>query len=328
MRILVTGGCGFIGSHLVEYHLAKGDHVLAVDDLSTGTLDNIKPFQNNPQFEFAEADLLTWKDLDKAVTQVDRIYHFSASVGVFHVISDRLRVINSNIAATDRLFKSIASSDARPMVVVASSSSAYGDSQKIPLTETDDLMVKPPVHPLSTYAISKISDEAIALAYYQSHQIPMMLIRLFNTIGPRQRGHYGMVVPRFVQQACEGKPFTIFGDGNQTRSFCDVRDVVALLHLLAETPKAVGEIINLGKDEEITINELAKLVCTCLGKTNASTYIPYNEAYGQVYTDIQRRRPDLKKLNSLITVKYEWTLSETIQDLIKIYVTANEKVKL
>lgn len=317
MRILVTGGCGFIGSHLVEYHLAKGDHVLTIDDLSTGTLDNIKPFQANPHFEFAQADLLTWKDLEKAVTNVDRIYHFSASVGVFHVIADRLRVVNSNITATDRLFQCIAKSTARPMVVVASTSSAYGDSTKIPLTETDDLIIKPPVHPLSTYAISKISDEAIALAYYQSHHIPMMLIRLFNTIGPRQRGHYGMVVPRFVQQACQGEPFTIFGDGNQTRSFCDVRDVVAILHALAETPNAVGEIINVGKDEEITINDLAKLICECLGKPNPSTYTPYNEAYGQVYTDIQRRCPDLNKLKSLIPVHYAWTLSETIHDLIK-----------
>lgn len=318
MRILITGGCGFIGSHLLEYHLAKGDEVTVVDDLSTGSLDNIQAFQNNAKFKFYHADLLTWNGLEEVINHIDRIYHFAASVGVFHVISDRLRVVDSNIMATDRLFSAIAHSKSRPLVIVASSSSAYGDSKKIPLKETDDLIVKPPIHPLSTYAISKIADEAIAIAYYQSHQIPMMLIRLFNTIGPRQRGHYGMVVPRFVQQACQHEPFTIFGDGNQTRSFCDVRDVVRILDLLSEQPKAVGEIINVGKDEEITINKLATLVCECTGKANASNYIPYNEAYGQVYTDIQRRRPDLSKLNSLIECRYEWTLAQTITDLIKL----------
>lgn len=318
MNILITGGCGFIGSHLLEYHLGKGDTVTVVDDLSTGSLENIESFKNHKAFTFFEADLLTWNALDETIQRVDRIYHFAASVGVFHVISDRLRVVNSNIMATNRLFAAIANSQSRPLVVVASSSSAYGDSEKIPLTETDDLIVKPPIHPLSTYAISKIADEAIAIAYYQSHHIPMMLIRLFNTVGPRQRGHYGMVVPRFVHQACKNEAITIFGDGNQTRSFCDVRDVVKILDLLSEQPKAIGEIINVGKDEEITINDLAKLVCTCVGKEIPSKYIPYNEAYGQTYTDIQRRRPDLTKLYGLIKPQYQWTLAETIKDLIKL----------
>jgi UDP-glucose 4-epimerase len=319
MRVLITGGCGFIGSHLIEYHLGKGDEVHTVDNLSTGTLHNIEPFRNNAAFRFDHADLLTWPDLDSAVKSVDRIYHFAAVVGIFKVISDPVNVITSNIIACRRLLQAIADNHSSPTVILASSSSAYGDSPKNPLNENDNLIVKPPTHPLATYAISKIADEAIGLAYYRTAKIPVIMPRLFNTIGPRQTGRYGMVVPRFVQQALNNEPFTIFGDGTQTRSFCDVRDVVSALDKLADKPEAIGEIINVGNNHEISINDLAKLVCKCLGKQNQSQYIPYKEAYGMEFTDITQRRPDLSKLNNLIKFKHEWTLEQTINCLILNY---------
>lgn len=316
MRILITGGCGFIGSHIAEYHLGKGDEVHVVDDLSSGTLQNIATFKSNPAFHFDQTDILTWPDLDDAVRSCDRIYHFAAIVGIFKVLSDPVGVISSNVIATRRLFQSIADGSARPLVVVASSSSVYGDSPKNPLNENDNLIVKPPKHPLATYAISKISDEAIALAYYKSANIPVIMPRMFNTVGPRQTGRYGMVVPRFVSQACHNEPFTVFGDGTQTRSFCDVRDVVVMLDLLAQQPNAIGKAVNVGNDHEISINELAEVVCKCTGRKNPSHYIPYNEAYGMEFTDITQRRPDLSKLMSLISFKHKWTLESTINYLI------------
>lgn len=316
MRILITGGCGFIGSHIAEHHLAKGDEVHVVDNLSTGTLQNIAAFSNNTDFCFDQADILTWHDLDKAIKSVDRIYHFAAVVGIFKVISDPINVLSSNIIATRRLFQTIADSTARPTVMIASSSSVYGDSPKNPLNENDNLIVKPPAHPLATYAISKISGEALSLAYHRSANVPVIMARLFNTIGPRQTGSYGMVVPRFVSQACHNVPFTVFGDGNQTRSFCDVRDAVTMLDLLAQQPKAIGQAVNLGNDHEISINDLAKLICKCNGRHNQSQYIPYKEAYGMEFTDITQRRPDLSKLMGLITFKHKWTLESTISDLI------------
>lgn len=319
MRVLITGGCGFIGSHLVEHHLKKGDQVHVVDNLSTGSLKNIDSFKNNSDFRFDEADLLTWKDLDKAIASSDRIYHFAAIVGIFKVLSNPKDVISNNIIATKRLFQTIADSNAKPTTVLTSSSSVYGNSPKNPLSESDNLIVKPPSHPLATYAISKITKESIALAYSTTARIPTIIARPFNTIGPRQTGKYGMVVPRFVMQACRHEPLTIFGDGNQTRSFCDVRDVVVALDSLANTPEAIGKTINVGNDIEITINDLASLVSKCAGQPTKAKYIPYEEAYGKGYTDIIQRRPDLSILFKLIKFKHKWTLTDTIQHLISNY---------
>ncbi len=319
MRIFITGGCGFIGSHLVEYHLNKGDEVYTVDNLSTGTLQNIESFKDNPLFHFDEADLLSWPDLENTINSADRIYHFAAVVGIFKVISDPLSVINTNIAATERLFRTIAKSRAKPIVIHASSSSVYGNSPKSPLNENDELIVKPPNHPLATYAISKIADESIALASFRAAKVPVIMARLFNTIGPRQTGRYGMVVPRFVQQACQHEAFTIFGKGTQTRSFCDVRDVVVALDLLAQEPASVGQAINVGNNKEISINELAEIVCKCAGYSNPSHYMTYQEAYGTEFTDIAQRRPDLDKLFKLTSFKHQWTLENTIKDLISRY---------
>lgn len=316
MKIFITGGCGFIGSHIAEFHLNKGDEVFVVDNLTTGSLKNIESFKNNSKFKCEIEDILTWKDLKKTVEWADRIYHFAAVVGVFKVLADRINVIRNNVLATEHLFRTIANSQARPLVIFAASSSAYGNNPKPMLNENDDLIVKPPFHPLATYAITKIAGESIALAYHESAKIPVILTRLFNTIGPRQTGYYGMVVPRFVHQALHNEPLTVFGDGTQTRSFCDVRDSVVAFDLLAKNPACIGQVINVGNDHDIHINDLAKLIDKCTGKKNRVQHIPYAEAYGLEYTDIAQRRPDISKMLKLIPFKHQWTLEQTIQDLV------------
>lgn len=317
MNILVTGGCGFIGSNIIEYHLAKGDHVYAMDDCSTGSQQNIASFVDNPLFKFEQADILTWPNLDKAVEWADRVYHMAAVVGVYHVLSEPLKVLTSNITGTEHVLEAIAKSKKRPRVLIASSSSVYGHSDKHALNENDALIIEILNHPLRNYAISKIADEAVGLAYYQTSKLPITIIRLFNTTGPRQTGYYGMVVPRFVKQAFLGEPITIYGDGTQTRSFCDVRDVVEALNLIAEKPESYGEIINVGRDSEISMNDLAKLILEQAKSKSVIKYVPYQDAYGEKFTDIKRRRPDLTKLYKLTGFKHKWTLEQTIEDLLK-----------
>lgn len=316
MRIFITGGCGFIGSNLAEYHLQKGDEVHVVDNLSTGTLENIATFKNNANFRFDQADILTWPGLGKVVQWADRIYHLAAIVGMFKAISEPISLISNNIFACRHLLHTISQTTSRPLIIITSSSSVYGDNPQHLLNEKDNLILKPPTHPLATYTISKLSDEAIALAYHREAHLPIVIVRPFNTIGPRQTGRYGMVVPRFVQQACRKEPFSIFGDGTQTRSFCDVRDVVLALDLLANQPQSIGQIVNVGNDREISINDLAKIVCECIGYKNPIQYISYKEAYGVEFTDITQRRPDLSKLHALISYKHQWTLEQTIHNLI------------
>lgn len=316
MNIFITGGCGFIGSNLAEFHLNQGDNVRAIDNLNTGSLDNIQPFTQNPHFKFYDADLLTWPDLVKAIEWSDKIYHFAAIVGMFKAISEPMSIVSANIIGCHHLFNEILKTKSRPLVILPSSSSVYGDNPKKLLKETDTLMVKSLPHPLATYAISKLSDEAIAYAYYKSEQIPLIIAHIFNTIGPRQTGRYGMVVPRFIDQALHHKPFTIYGDGTQIRSFSDVRDIVRALDLLSQLPGAIGEIVNVGNDIEISINGLAELICKSVGYDVPSHFIPYEEAYGVEFTDITQRRPDLTKLRQLTSFKHQWTLESTIQSLL------------
>lgn len=319
MRVLITGGSGFIGSHLVEYHLSKGDEVFAVDDLSTGSIGNIKPFQKNSNFRFEKADILTWPNLDRAVNWANRIYHMAAIVGVFRVLSEPLAVFDTNINGYTRLLDSVSKSQSKPRIVVASSSSVYGHSTKKILNEEDDLIFKSPKHRLGNYALTKMADETISLAYIQEKNLSITIVRIFNTIGPRQSGQYGMVVPRFVQQACSQESITIFGDGTQTRSFCDVRDTVRGLDMLAENIKTTGEIINLGNDREISINDLAKIVFTQASCKSKISYKKYQEVYGENFVDIKNRRPDLTKFFHYTAFKHKWSLEETITDLIYRY---------
>jgi UDP-glucose 4-epimerase len=319
MHVLVTGGAGFIGSHLAEHHLGKGDHVHVVDNLSTGSLENIAPYLGNPLFHFDAEDILTWDGLGKAATWADRIYHMAAVVGIFRVLEDPIRVLATNIAGTERLLRMASVGNWQPQIIIASSSEVYGPTDKSLLEEDAMLYVNSGAKSRWNYAISKLADEAQGLSYARQYNIPVCIVRLFNTVGPRQTGRYGMVVPRFVDQVMHNEPLTIFGGGEQTRSFCDVRDTVVALDLLAGSPEAKGEIVNVGSDREISINNLANLVCKRAKKDVPRQYLSYKEAYGQQYDDILRRRPSLAKLVRLTSFRHRWQLEDTLDDLIADY---------
>lgn len=316
MHVLITGGAGFIGSHLAEFHLAKGDAVHVVDDLSTGRLENVQPFIGNPHFHFDVADVLIWDGLDRAATWADRIYHMAAVVGVFRVLEDPIQVLATNMAGTERLLRLASAGNWQPQIVIASSSEVYGPTAAASLQEDATLYVTSGAKSRWNYSISKLANEAQGLSYARQMDIPVCIVRLFNTIGPRQTGRYGMVVPRFVSQALNGEPITIFGSGEQTRSFCDVRDTVAALDLLAGTKEAHEEIVNVGNDQEISINGLADLICERAGKDVPRRRLSYDEAYGQQYDDITHRRPSLEKLVRLTGFKHRWRLEDTLDDLI------------
>lgn len=315
MHVLVTGGAGFIGSHLAEYHLSKGDSVHVVDNLSTGRLGNIAPFLDHAKFHFTEADILTWDGLDRAATWADRIYHMAAVVGVFRVLEDPIRVLATNIAGTERLLRKASAGNWKPQIVIASSAEVYGPTADV-LREDATLYVQSGAKSRWNYAISKLAGETLGLSYARQYGLPICIVRLFNTVGPRQTGRYGMVVPRFVNQVLRDLPITIFGGGEQTRSFCDVRDTVVALDLLAGTPEASKEIVNVGNDREISIHELADLVCARANKSVARRHMSYAEAYGQQYDDIIRRRPSLEKLVHLTNFQHRWPLEATLDDLI------------
>lgn len=316
MRVIVTGGAGFIGSHIVEYQLKKGNQVYAIDNLSSGREQNIAPFLESPNFRFINEDIILWKDIEKIVHWADCIYHMAAVVGVFKVLEEPSRVLAVNIAGTERLLRAIHASDWKPRVILASSSEVYGPNTETVLKEETNLIIESAARNRWHYSVSKLADESFGLAYYRKFDIPITIIRFFNTIGPRQSGRYGMVAPRFVEQAVNNEPISVFGDGTQTRSFCDVRDTVVLLDQLANNPKSIGEIVNVGNDREIKIKDFAELVKECAGSRSKITLVPYDKAYGEEYVDIKSRRPDLTKLKSLTDFQYEWTYEKTLHDLI------------
>lgn len=315
-RVLVTGGAGFIGSHIVEYHLNKGDTVYAIDNFSSGSEKNITPYITNPKFRFKLEDILTWKDIDKIVPWADLIYHMAAIVGMFRVLKEPEKVLAVNIAGSERLLRAINAADWKARLLIASSSEVYGSSPKSSLSEDDNLIVESNARNRWHYAVSKLTDESFGLAYTAKHSLPITVLRFFNTIGPRQGGEYGMVVPRFIQQALNNEPITIFGTGEQTRSFCDVRDTVKMLDLVAENDKTIGEILNMGNDQEVSINQLAKMIKTYASSNSELIHVPYDQAYGEEFVDILRRRPDLTKLKSFINFQCDWTLEKTLRDII------------
>jgi UDP-glucose 4-epimerase len=317
MHVLITGGAGFIGSHLAERHLAQGDKVQIVDDLSTGSRANSQPFQQHPNFRFIEADISHWHGLGQAVAWADRIYHLAAVVGVFRVLAEPIKVMTTNIEGCERLLSAVQQGSWKPQVLIASSSEVYGPRVDNQLAEDMDLIIQPDAPPRWNYTISKLADEALALSYAHVHDIPITVARLFNTVGPRQTGRYGMVIPRFVQQAVNDEPVTVFGDGQQSRSFIDVRDAAVMLEQLAAMACPEGLIVNVGNDREISILDLARLVIERAESDSTIEVIPYEVAYGRHYVDIPHRRPDLSRLHSLVTHRPEWTLEATLDDLIR-----------
>lgn len=317
MHILITGGAGFIGSNLAAYHLARGDTVQAVDDLSTGSIENIKTLLELPAFTFTQANILVWEQLHDAVRQADRIYHLAAIVGVRKVLEDPRAVMAVNIAATERVFRAIDAVKPEVKILVASSSEVYGFNTKGCFAETDDLVFRSAGRLRWCYAITKVSDEYLAYAFMKKSNISVSIVRLFNTIGLHQTGKYGMVVPNFIHQAVNDLPITVFGDGTQTRSFCDVRDTVVALDLLLSTPEANGEIVNVGNDFEISITDLARLIVERTKSSSALHYQTYEQAYGLDFEDHTHRRPVLDKLRKLTGFKNQWSLNQTLDLLIE-----------
>lgn len=318
MHILITGGAGFIGSHLVDLHLQRGDQVHVVDDLSTGVRGNVAAHEDNPRFRFDEADILTWDKLERVVGWADRVYHLAAVVGVYRVLAEPTKVLATNIAGCERLLRAAHSGGWKPQVVLASSSEVYGHNDEDILSEDQDLSVSTRAGTRWGYSVSKIADEALGLSYAQRFGIPAVIARFFNTVGPRQVGRYGMVVPRFVAQAVRNEPITVFGGGTQTRSFCDARDTVVALDALANFAGRNTLLANVGNDREISILELAQLVIERAGSRSHIQHVPLREAYGEDFEDIRRRRPSLSRLRAMTGFQHEYTLERTIDDLIAI----------
>jgi len=318
---LITGGAGFIGSHLSEALLAGGHQVTIIDDLSTGKFENIEHLTDNPNFHFAIDTILNNNVLDRLASECDVIYHLAAAVGVRLVVEKPILTIETNFKGTEAVLKTALRYRAK--VIITSTSEVYGKGDKLPFKEDDDVLFGPTVNSRWTYAGSKMMDEFLALAYWQEKGLPVVVCRLFNTIGPRQTGRYGMVVPRFVKQALTGEPITVYGDGEQRRSFTWVGDVVWALAQLAVTPKAVGEVYNLGQDKDISINELAELIKEMTDSSSEIKLIPYKEAYKEGFEDMRRRLPDISKIQSLI----EYQHTKQLGDILDI-VIAYEKERL
>lgn len=312
--ILITGGAGFIGSHLVAHHLGKGDSVTVVDDLSTGDLGLLE--EKTGRLRFVKADILEWPDLDKEVALADRIYHMAAVVGMLRVLRDPIGVTRVNVLGTERLLEAVARSRQLPEVVIASSSSVYSHAKSTVLSEDCELVYQPEKGGLTGYALSKLTNEIQGAAYRAIHGIPVALPRLFNAVGPAQSGTYGFVLPRFIAQALAGKPLTVYGDGTQTRSFCDVRDTVRALDLLAGVPEAWGVPVNVGHDREISILELAQLVITRSGSSSGIEFRSFEKEYGSSFWQVPQRRPSLVRLRKHTGFSHSWTLEKSIDDLI------------
>lgn len=316
MHVLVTGGAGFIGSHIVEYHLKNNDTVHVLDDLSTGCENNIELFKNNPLFRFTNTDLLIFPDIEKLVTWADRIYHLAAVVGVFRVLKEPERVLSVNIGATERLLRAARASAWKPRIIIASTSEVYGDDNRQSLNESADFIVANHLKARATYAVSKLAAESFAMAYYKRFDIPVTVLRFFNTTGPRQSGLYGMVVPRFVQMAVGNKPITVYGTGEQVRSFIDVRDSVRYIVELADNPAMIGKTLNVGEDHPISINDLAVLIKQLANSQSKITHQSYLEAYKEDFEDCMYRKPDLTLLHQSTVYRPQWTLQQTLLDLI------------
>ncbi|HTR40608.1 MAG TPA: NAD-dependent epimerase/dehydratase family protein [Pseudomonadales bacterium] len=309
--ILVTGGAGFIGSHLAERLLNDGKSVIVIDDFSTGSMDNLRHLKKNPRLKIIQSKISECKNLAGLAAKSEFIFHLAATVGVELVVKSALNVLESNFGETQILFHA-AAKNSTP-ILLASTSEVYGKSAKEEFGEDDDLLIGPPNQARWSYACSKLTDEFFALACAREKNLPVIICRLFNTVGPRQTGRYGMVLPRFIAAAKQNKPLRVFGDGKQSRCFCLVSDVVEALIRLKDSPKARGEIFNIGGTEEISIHELAKLVVKTLGSKSKIEFIPYEKAYAPGFDDMRRRKPRVEKLERFLCFKPQTSLQEIIR---------------
>jgi len=314
MHMLITGGAGFIGSHLVEALVRQGDHVTVLDDLSTGRYDNIAAFDGHPHLQFVVGTILNEFLVDKLVERCDAVFHLAAAVGVELIIKRPLESLMTNIRGSEIIFEM--AHRYRKKVLITSTSEIYGKNVQGPLREDTDRVLGSPLKSRWSYSTSKAVDEILAFTYWKEKGVPTIIVRLFNTVGPRQSGMYGMVLPRFVGQALAGKPLQVHGDGKQSRCFLHVKDVVGALMKLMEHPRAVGEVFNLGSQEEVTIEELAKRVLRITKSTSRLEYIPYEAAYEEGFEDMPRRIPDISKIRGLIGFEPTMNLNHIIESVV------------
>ena len=315
MKILITGGAGFIGSYLAEKLLEKGEEVFVLDDLSTGSLNNIKHLQVNPQFHFKQGSVLDEKLVDEMITGKEQVYHLAAVVGVKRILGRPLESLLTNIKGAEIVLENAFKHKVK--VLVVSSSEVCGKSEVVPFKEDDDRTYGSVKNDRWIYAFSKAVDEFLALAYFREKQLSVVVVRLFNVIGPRQTGRYGMVVPTFVRQALKGEKITVYGDGEQSRCFAGVSDVVGALVSLMQNEKAEGELFNVGSDSEINMNDLAKKVKETTGSNSEIVHLSYQEAYPEGYEDFRRRKPDLNKIKQAIGYQPKVSLEQSIENIIE-----------
>lgn len=314
-RVLITGGAGFIGSHLAEALLAGGEEVFVIDDLTTGSLANIAHLQENPRLHFTKASILDGPVLDDLVRRADFIYHLAAAVGVELVVKSPVYTIEDNVRGTENV---LAAASRRGVgVLLTSTSEVYGKSDRERFREDDDLLIGPPTFGRWSYACSKLLDEFLTMAYWREKKLPVFIARLFNTVGTRQTGRYGMVLPRFVEQALRDEPIAIHGDGKQTRCFCHVNDVVRALSALPQQRRAVGEIYNVGSTEEVSILELARRVKLLTESRSELRLVPYEQAYAKGFEDMQRRVPSTEKIYQLMGWRPTMSLDEILRSMVE-----------
>ncbi len=318
MKCLVTGGAGFIGSHLIEQLLSKGNNdVWTIDDLSTGSKENISHLLNNPRFHFYQGSVLDEKLLQELIDRCEIVYHLAAAVGVKYVMNNLIKSMRINIEGTENILR-IASRD-KKRVLITSSSEIYGKNENYPFNEESDRILGPPTKLRWSYSSSKAIDEFLAIAYHKEKGLPIVIVRLFNVSGPRQTGAYGMVIPRFINQALSGEPITVYSDGNQVRSFIHVKDAVQGLISLMESESTDGEIFNLGSPEAITISRLAHTVKRLTGSESEIKYIPYEQIYDDSFEDLRYRVPDISKISKVIGFKPTKSLEDILRDVIEYY---------
>ena len=310
MHAFITGGAGFIGSHLAEALLAAGHKVTVLDNLSTGAMENIEHLKQVPGFRYVIDSVTNEPVLAELIDAADVVFHLAAAVGVKLIVEAPVHTIETNVHGTEVVLKH--ANKKKKLVVIASTSEVYGKSTAVPFREDADLVMGPTPKHRWAYACSKAIDEFLALAYWKERKLPVIIVRFFNTVGPRQTGRYGMVIPNFVRQGLAGQPITVHGDGTQTRSFCYVGDIVEALQRLVAEPRAIGEVFNVGNDQEITILELAERVRDLTGGRSEIVKIPYDQAYEAGFEDMPRRVPDLAKIGHLVGYKPEVGLDEIL----------------
>jgi UDP-glucose 4-epimerase len=314
MRVLITGGAGFIGSHLSDAYLKRGDQVHILDDLSTGSIDNVSHLRSHPRFSYTIDSVHQKATVAELVDECDVVIHLAAAVGVRLIVESPVRTIETNVHGTEVVLAR--ANKKKKKVLVASTSEVYGLSTHIPFREDGPLVMGASNKGRWSYACSKALDEFLALAYWRERKLPTIVVRLFNTVGPRQTGQYGMVIPTFVKQALAGRPITVYGDGTQSRCFTHVADVVGALIKLVDHQDAIGEVFNIGSDEEVSILELAQTVKEMTNSRSEIVHIPYREAYEEGFEDMPRRVPDIGKVGSLIGFRPSRSLSQILEDVI------------